>query len=339
MLQARESLKPWHTFGLDVYAHKIIPFYTEKELDFILASNPIKDEPWLVLGGGSNVLFLKDFEGTVLLNRIQGICMVKELPHEVWVKAGAGVAWNDLVTYTLSQNWGGIENLTLIPGCVGAAPMQNIGAYGVELKDVFDSLEAVEIETQKKVEFSAHDCQFGYRESFFKHAGKGRFIITSVTLRLSKFPVLKINYGDIQNTLNSMEIIQPTIQHISQAVASIRRSKLPDPKQLGNAGSFFKNPEIPENDALMLKEKYPLIPSFPGTQPGYIKISAAWLIEQCGFKGKKYGLCGSHEKQALVLVNYGGATGIEIYQLAKDIIKTVEDTFGITLNPEVNIIT
>jgi UDP-N-acetylmuramate dehydrogenase len=253
------------------------------------------------------------------------------------VKAGGGEVWHDLVLFCLQHNLGGIENLSLIPGTVGAAPLQNIGAYGVELKDVFEELEAVNLATGELHTFDKAACQFGYRESVFKHESRGQYIVASVTLRLRKEHQLNTSYGAIQTTLEEMQVQQPTIHDVSAAVCHIRRSKLPDPAQIGNAGSFFKNPEIPVLLYDVLKEKYPGMPAYPVSEAA-VKVPAGWLIEQCGWKGKVIENYGVHKNQALVLVNYGGAHGEKLLALARDIIQSVQEKFGITLQPEVNIL-
>lgn len=297
----------------------------------------------MILGGGSNVLFTKDFDGLVIKNSITGIQEIKKENRHVWIKVSAGVVWHQLVLWTLEHNYGGIENLSLIPGLAGAAPMQNIGAYGVEIKDVFQELEAIDLNTGELVTFNLSDCEFGYRESVFKSKFKGRFIISSLTLRLANlndpktvYP-LKMDYGDVKQTLNDMRVNEPTIQDVSKAIISIRSSKLPDPKELGNAGSFFKNPVISQQQFDELIHVNPLIPNYP-QKDGSIKLAAGWLIEQCGWKGKRVGNTGSHAKQALVLVNYGDATGNEVYQLALDIQSSVKQKFGVDIQPEVNLV-
>lgn len=338
-VQSNVSLRSFHTFGMDIKAESYAEILQPEDLDALLSLRQSDSKPMLVIGGGSNVLFQKDFSGLVVRNALKGISVVREEVHHIWIQAMAGESWHDLVMFAVNHNYGGIENLSLIPGCCGAAPMQNIGAYGVELKDVFESLTALDLRDGAVKTFHAEDCEFGYRESFFKKPEGKNFLILSITLRLTKtFHTYKTKYGDIQTTLSDMGVSELSVQAISDAVIKIRQSKLPDPKELGNAGSFFKNPEIPEPQFQSLKETYPLLPGYPGTRPGYIKVAAGWLIEQCGWKGKRVGNTGSHAKQSLVLVNYGGATGNEVAQLAKDIIHSVDQKFGIRLHPEVNII-
>ncbi len=330
------SLKPYHTFGLDVMANEFKEVHT---LDQIRdAIKHLRDKPFMILGGGSNVLFTGDYEGLILKNNIKGNEVVHETADHVFLKAFSGENWHELVLYCVHHKWGGIENLSLIPGTVGAAPMQNIGAYGVELEKVFISLEALNLETLELEEFHTEQCEFGYRESVFKRKLKGKYFIYSVTLRLDKEPVIHAEYGDIKTVLAEKGIDWNTarIADISEAVIQIRQSKLPDPKEIGNSGSFFKNPVVDVAHFNLLKTQFPDIRGFE--QYNGIKVPAAWLIEQCGWKGKRVGHTGSHAKQALVLVNYGGATGNEIWQLARDIIDSVFIKFAIKLEPEVNII-
>ncbi|WP_026462825.1 UDP-N-acetylmuramate dehydrogenase [Adhaeribacter aquaticus] len=331
------SLKDLNTFGLDVTAKQYASFSSVQELQVLLQLPELDKSNILILGGGSNVLFTQNFDGTVLQNKIEGITITEETGDFTLIEAGGGVLWHDLVLFSIENNLGGIENLSLIPGTVGAAPLQNIGAYGVELKDTFYSLEAVNIASGTVKRFKAEDCGFGYRESIFKKELKGQYIVTHVTLKLSKNPVFNTSYGAIKDTLISMNVQDLSLKAISEAVCSIRKSKLPDPKQIGNAGSFFKNPEISQEDFVQLKAQNPDIPSYPA--PGNkVKVPAGWLIERCGWKGKKLENYGVHKDQALVLVNYGGAHGHQIKALAHDIIASVKERFGITLTPEVNIL-
>lgn len=336
-IQQHIALKPYNTFGIDAFAREFVEVSTVEELEVLASTFNLASRNVLVLGGGSNVLLTKDFDGMVIKNAIKGITLEKEDGEHVWVKAMAGEVWHDFVLYCIDHGYAGVENLSLIPGCVGAAPMQNIGAYGTEIKDVFDSLDAISIDTAETVSFDREDCRFGYRESVFKHEAKGKYIIVSVTFRLSKQPALNISYGAIRQTLEHHHITHPTIKDVSNAVIEIRRSKLPDPKVLGNAGSFFKNPEIADAQFTALKEQYPELPGYPASA-GHTKVAAGWLIEQCGWKGKRVGNTGSHKDQALVLVNYGDASGDEIKALAYDIRHSVQEKFGITIDPEVNII-
>jgi UDP-N-acetylmuramate dehydrogenase len=336
-IQQNISLKPLNTFGIDASAKEFVDIQSREELEVLCCNFNLADRKVLVLGGGSNMLLTKDVDGMVIKISIKGIDVIQEDNDHVWIKAMAGEVWHDLVLWTISRGYGGLENLSLIPGCVGASPMQNIGAYGVEIKNTFVSLEAITIDGGEFREFDHNECKFGYRESIFKQEAKGKYIIVSVTFKLSKKPVLNLSYGAIQQTLAKHHIEHPTVKAVSDAVIEIRSSKLPDPKVLGNAGSFFKNPEIPNTQFELLKLQFPDIVGYPTTE-GYTKVAAGWMIEQCGWKGKVVGHTGSHKDQALVLVNYGGATGSEIWQLAMDIQASVQRKFGVTINPEVNII-
>lgn len=331
------SLKPYNTFGIEAIARYFTSFKNTSELEDLLSHKPQRVNHQLVLGGGSNILLTKNFDGIVLKNEIKGIDIVEETDEYVFVKAGAGENWHQFVLYCISRNLAGVENLSLIPGNVGASPMQNIGAYGVEIKDVFHSLEAMHIQDKKAVTFSNNDCAFGYRESVFKNKYKGQFIITSVTCRLNKHPHFNTSYGAIRQELEKMNIQDLSIQAISQAVIKIRSAKLPDWREVGNAGSFFKNPQVLNEKFYELKQINANMPSFP-VDGQHTKIPAGWLIEQCGWKGYRKGDAGCYPKQALVLVNYGRATGNEIYQLSEEIIQSVKEKFGIELEREVNII-
>jgi UDP-N-acetylmuramate dehydrogenase len=328
------SLKHLNTFGIDAKARYFARFRSLEELEQLISV--VKRDPLLILGGGSNVLFSKDVHGYVLKNEVSGIDIVKEDEDHVYVKAGAGENWHQLVLFCLEHNLAGMENLALIPGNVGASPMQNIGAYGVEVRDVFEHLEAFSIHDRKTVTFSNSDCEFGYRESVFKNRYKNQFVITHVTFRLNKHPVYHTSYGALNDELEKLG--RPVnIQSIADAVINIRRSKLPDPAVIGNAGSFFKNPIVSSAVYDQLKIQYPSIPCYP--QGGnMVKLAAGWLIEQAGWKGYREGDAGCHAKQALVLVNYGGASGIQIYQLSEKIRKSVMDKFGVELETEVNVI-
>lgn len=342
MLQEDISLKPFNTFGIDVNARYFAAFTDEIILEDILTSYP--DTPLFILGGGSNILFTKDFDGLVLKNEIRGFEELYEDDQYVYVKAGAGENWHQFVSYCISRNWAGLENLSLIPGNVGAAPIQNIGAYGVELQNVFHSLEAFHRKGKKMVTFTSGDCAFGYRESVFKKKFKDEFVLLTVTLKLRKHPFFHIDYGNLKQELDKMGVKELSIRAVSQAVINIRNSKLPDPRQLGNAGSFFKNPLIPALEYKTLKEKFPEIPSFV-SHDNFIKVPAGWLIEQCGpavpgasWKGYRKGDAGCYDKQALVLVNYGHAKGQDIYHLSEEIATSVKTKFGISLEREVNIV-
>lgn len=337
-IQQRVNLKSMNTFGVEAVARYFVNVQTKDQLKNILLHEDFKALPKFILGEGSNVLFTQDYPGLAIHNQIKGIQVLSEDEQYVFVKVGAGESWHQFVLYCLQHDYAGIENLSLIPGTVGAAPIQNIGAYGVELKDTFFELEAMHIATGETKIFTLEECQFGYRDSVFKNAFKNQYVILSVTLRLNKIPSFHIEYGPIQETLEAMHITQLTIQAISDAVVHIRQTKLPDPKQLGNAGSFFKNPIIEEAQYDQLKKSFPGLPSYVTQQRGYVKIPAAWLIEQCDFKGKRFGDVGVHEKHALVLVNYHQGTGKALLTLARNIQETVHRKFGVMLNPEVNFI-
>ena len=329
------SLLPFNTFGIEARTAHFTEVHSVDELREALR----RTEPRvLILGGGSNVLFTQDWPGTVIRNAIRGIEVVRRFKNRVWVRVGGGENWHGFVQWAVGQNFGGVENLSLIPGSVGAAPVQNIGAYGVELKDVFVGLEAVELSTGRLRYFSRPACRFGYRDSVFKQAEKGRYCITSVTLSLSTGRHrIHTGYGDISKTLADMGVTQADIADVSAAVIRIRSSKLPDPARIGNCGSFFKNPEVPRAIYEKIRQTRPAAPHYD-LPDGRVKIPAGWLIEQCGWKGKRVGNTGCHDKQALVLVNHGGATGAEVVALAHAIIESVEKTFGVRLEPEVNIL-
>jgi UDP-N-acetylmuramate dehydrogenase len=338
-MQIREniSLRPFNTFGIDATARYFTTFTSETELQEILESPLVIQRPPLVLGGGSNILLTKDLPNLVLKNEIGGIAVVGEDDEYIYLKAGAGVNWHQLVLYCVRNNFAGMENLSLIPGNVGASPMQNIGAYGVEIKDIFHQLEAYHIADKKEVTFSREECAFGYRESVFKRKYKGQFVITSVTYKLSKEPRFETSYGAIQQELEKMGVKELSIQAVSKAVINIRTSKLPNPEVVGNAGSFFKNPQVKISHFEQLREVYPSLPFFPFDE-NLVKVPAGWLIEQCGWKGVRRGDAGCYPKQALVLVNYGNASGEEIYQLSEEILKSVKEKFNIELEREVNVI-
>lgn len=331
------SLKPFNTFGIDASASYLEEVTSIEELKDLVKSPVFQENSRLILGGGSNLLLTQNFEGLVVKMNIKGIESVKEDANTIWIKAGAGVIWHEFVLYCVNHNYAGVENLSLIPGTVGAAPMQNIGAYGIEIKDVFDSLTALNIETQQLETFDLATCRFGYRESIFKHEARGKYIIVDVTFKLSKKASFHIEYGAIKDTLAEMGITELSIKAISDAVIHIRQSKLPDPKQIGNAGSFFKNPEISTEQFLKLKNEFPTIPSYPINETS-VKVPAGWLIEQAGWKGQRFGNVGVHTKQALVLVNYGGGKGNEIKELSEKIQVSVFEKFGIRLSAEVNFV-
>ncbi len=335
MIQESVSLKPYNTFGIDVNAKRFAQFSSIAELRDVLAE--LKGDQLLVIGGGSNLLLTKDFDGLVVRNQIKGIEVIKETDEHVWVRAGAGEVWHDFVVKCIQMGYGGVENLSLIPGNVGASPMQNIGAYGVEIKDVFDSLEAYHLKTGKLETFDADACDFGYRESVFKRSLKGEYIICSVTYRLDKNPTINTSYGAIKQELQALKVSNPTIKDVSQAVINIRSRKLPNPEVIGNAGSFFKNPVVDKDLFEEIKSDFEEVPNYPAPD-NKVKLAAGWLIEKAGWKGKHIGNYGVHKNQALVLVNYGGASGSEIYDLSESIINDVEAKFGIRLEREVNII-
>ncbi len=338
-IQENISLKHYNTFGIDAKARYFSHFSSTDEL-LELATNyqlPSTNHKLLVLGGGSNILFTKDFDGLILKNEIKGIKLVKEDETFYYVQASAGENWHGFVLHCISNNFAGVENLSLIPGNVGASPMQNIGAYGVEIRDVFQALEAFNIKEKTVVQFNAEDCAFGYRESVFKRKYKDAFVILNVTFCLRKQPVFNTSYGAIEQELDKMNIKELSIQAISQAVINIRSSKLPDPNVIGNAGSFFKNPTISNTAFAELKKLFPNIVGY-ATGEQQTKVAAGWLIEQCGWKGYRSGDAGCHAKQALVLVNYGNAAGEEVYNLSTKIIESVKGKFGIELEREVNII-
>lgn len=335
-VQQNVSLKAFNTFGIDKNAKFFCIVKFQEELIQALIWARTHHQAVLILGGGSNILLTRDFDGLVIKMEIGGISIVSENSSNIVVEVGAGEVWHELVVFALTKNWAGLENLSLIPGTVGASPMQNIGAYGVELKDIFQSLKALNRETLEIETFDSVSCKFGYRESVFKHELKDRYIITSVTFCLKKTPDFHVDYGAIQEVLKEKGEKELTIQAISDTVIQIRKSKLPDPKEIGNAGSFFKNPTISTNHYENLKSEYSSIPGFPSTEG--IKVPAGWLIEQAGWKGKRIGEVGVHSKQALVLVNFGKGTGEEISKLSQAIIKSVWDKFEIELSPEVNFV-
>ncbi|CDF78233.1 UDP-N-acetylenolpyruvoylglucosamine reductase (E C, partial [Formosa agariphila KMM 3901] len=330
------SLKPYNTFGIDVVAKHFVTISTLEDLKAVLEleSYPKK----LILGGGSNILLIKAVDALVILIRIKGISIISKTEDTVLVKANAGENWHEFVLWTLSQDFGGLENMSLIPGNVGTSPIQNIGAYGVELKDTFESCEAINLATKSITTFKKEECEFGYRNSIFKQHAKGQYIITSVTFKLTtKNHILHTNYGAITAELNARQITSPTIQDVSNAIIAIRQSKLPDPKKIGNSGSFFKNPVVDKAVYLHILNQFPDVPSYPVSET-QVKIPAGWLIEKAGFKGKRLGNYGVHKNQALVLVNYGGATGTEILRLSEIIQATIQRIFNISIESEVNIL-
>lgn len=330
------SLKPFNSFGIEAIAAYYSRVNTAAALEELLQEPIVQHQKILVLGGGSNLLFTKDVNGLVIHNQIRGIHIIHETNDTIYLKVMAGEPWHELVQYCVAKNWGGIENLSLIPGNTGAAPIQNIGAYGVEIKDVIHEVEAIQLSDGKKMNLSNTDCAFGYRDSIFKNELKHSCIITAVTIRLTKNPTFNTSYGAINTELEKMKVSTLSISAISQAVINIRSSKLPDPSIIGNAGSFFKNPIISKTQYLQLLKDFPTIPSYSSGEN--IKIPAGWLIEQCGWKGYRKGDAGCYDKQALVLVNYGNASGADIYELSTAIIQSVQTKFGIYLEREVNIL-
>ncbi len=331
------SLRALNTFGIEATARYFSVFSAVEALQEMAGDPKFAGVNKMILGGGSNVLFTGNFDGWVLKNNISGIEKIAEDEEHIYVKAGAGESWHRFVLHCIEKGYAGVENLSLIPGNTGASPMQNIGAYGVEIKDVFHELEAFDLQDKKVMKFSLADCAFGYRESIFKKKYKGRFVILSVTYRLNKHPRFNISYGAIEKELEAMGVTELSIRAISQAVINIRSSKLPDPAKIGNAGSFFKNPEVPQEKFDQLKAAFEQIAAYP-LESGRYKLAAGWLIEQCGWKGFREGDAGVHARQALVLVNYGHARGKEIYDLSRRILESVKEKFGVVLEREVNIV-
>jgi UDP-N-acetylmuramate dehydrogenase len=336
-IQQNIPLRQYNTLGIDAIARYFAAFTSVDALGELIEKNPVTGTSPLIVGGGSNILFKDHVNRLVLKNDIPGLDIIKEDTNHVYVKAGAGENWHGFVQFCLQHNWAGVENLSLIPGCVGASPMQNIGAYGVEIKEVFEQLEAYHLHDKKVHVFSATDCEFGYRESVFKGKYKGQYVILNVTYRLNKQPRFNTSYGAIEQELERMGVQQLSIQAVSQAVINIRTSKLPDPKKIGNAGSFFKNPSVAAVVYEQLKKEHPAIVGYSNAD-GTVKLAAGWLIEQSGWKGYRRGDAGVHDKQALVLVNHGHATGKDIYDLSEDVMKSVYEKFGVQLEREVNVV-
>ncbi|WP_417939731.1 UDP-N-acetylmuramate dehydrogenase [Flavobacterium sp. RS13.1] len=335
-IQSNFSLKNYNTFGIEASAKQFVAVHSIEELKTILSAN--KNEKKFILGGGSNMLLTKDIDALVIHIDLKGKKVIKEDDDFVWVESQAGEVWHDFVLYTIDNNFGGLENMSLIPGNVGTTPVQNIGAYGTEIKDTFVSCEAINIDTQEMKTFTNAECNFGYRESIFKNEVKDQYIITSVVFRLTKRNhKINTSYGDILAELAKNNISEPTLKDVSNAVIAIRKSKLPDPKELGNSGSFFKNPILLKSDFEQIHKKFPEM-KFYEVSETEVKVPAGWLIEQAGFKGKRFGDAGVHKNQALVLVNYGNATGQEILAVSKQVQKTVFETFGIHIEAEVNVI-
>lgn len=334
-VQQNVSLLPYNTFGIDTTAKQFITLTVKEQLQELTDDNTLPKEKHII-GGGSNILFTQDVQGLTILNQLKGIKLIEEDEEHVWLQVGSGEVWHELVLHAIENNWGGIENLSLIPGTVGAAPMQNIGAYGVEAKEVIENVTFWHWEKQEFITLQNEGCHFGYRDSVFKHELKGKVFITDVVFRLNKKHSFNTNYGAIQEELKKAGVEALSIKAISNAVIAIRSSKLPNPKEIGNAGSFFKNPVVPITQFEKLYQQHPGIPSYP-VDDDNVKVPAGWLIEQCNFKGIKKGNTGVHEKQALVLINRGGANGKEVWELSEQILQTVQDKFGITLEREVQI--
>lgn len=335
-IQSNFSLKNYNTFGIEAKAKQFVAVHSVAELKTILEEN--KNEKKFVLGGGSNMLLTKDIDALVIHIDLKGKKIIKEDEDFVWVESQAGETWQDFVLWTIDNNFGGLENMSLIPGNVGTTPVQNIGAYGTEIKDTFVSCEAINIESQEIKTFTNTECNFGYRESIFKNEVKDQYIITSVIYKLTKRNhKINTSYGDITAELAKNNVVAPTLKDVSNAVIAIRQSKLPDPKELGNSGSFFKNPILLKSDFEKIHQKFPEMKYYEVSETE-VKVPAGWLIEQAGFKGKRFGDAGVHKNQALVLVNYGNATGQEILAVSREVQKTVFETFGIHIEAEVNVI-
>jgi UDP-N-acetylmuramate dehydrogenase len=336
-IQENISLKSYNTMGIEARAKYFSTFSSPDELNELMDLSSMSKERKMILGGGSNILFTGNFDGWMLKNEITGIEEIKEDNNHVYVKTGAGENWHAFTQYCIAHNWAGVENLSLIPGNVGAGPMQNIGAYGVEIKDVFEELEAYSLADKKIYTFTLNDCGFDYRESIFKGKYRDQFIILTVTFRLNKTPRFKTTYGAIEQELRRMGIHELSIAAIAQAVINIRTSKLPDPEKIGNTGSFFKNPSVDREKYEALKKDFPAIVAYDNPD-GTVKLAAGWLIEQCGWKGFRKGDAGVHAHQALVLVNYGNAKGKEIFDLSEKILNSVKNTYDVQLEREVNIV-
>jgi len=340
MLQFRSDvdLQPYNTFHIPARARQFVRINSPEDFVELTGTNEFRDNRVLILGGGSNILLTADFDGLVVKNELKGTTVVGQDDDTVTVTVGSGEEWHGFVRYCVERDWGGVENLSLIPGTVGAAPMQNIGAYGVEIRETIVHVDAIDMTTGVPRRFSNKECAFGYRESIFKNALKGQYFISSVTLRLTRRNhVINISYGALKETLARQGVTSPGVLDVSEAVIAIRKSKLPDPAMIGNAGSFFKNPSVDAETLAFIRRQADHVPTFPG-EGGLTKVPAGWLIEQCGWKGVTLGNIGVHKYQALVLVNYGGGSGAEIWNLAMKIRESVKDKFGVTLQPEVNVI-
>lgn len=336
-IQTNYSLKSLNTFNLDVSTKQYVKLFSVSDAIELIVSGQLKEVSYFILGGGSNVLFTQDFNGLIIQVEFKGIEIIAETDQFIQIKVGAGEVWANLVEYSVNNNWGGIENLALIPGNAGASPIQNIGAYGTELKDVFISLNAINIETGKLKKFTNDQCQFDYRYSVFKGDLKGKYLISDITLELSKRPIVNLSYNALKKEFQNQDLTKLKIQDVYNKVVQVREAKLPDPKVFGNAGSFFKNPVISAAQLESLVLEHPELIYFPH-KPNQVKLAAAWLIDQCGWKGEKIGDAGVHKNQALVLVNYGNAKGAEIIALAENIKKSVIEKFGISLEFEINVI-
>lgn len=337
-LEEKKDLTPYNTLKLSALADYFLVITAADQIKEAIDFSLEKKLPIFVLGGGSNILISQDLRFLVLKNELKGIEVLKETRDSIYLKAASGEIWSALVYYAVSRNWGGIENLFYVPGSVGAAPVQNIGAYGVELKDVFESLQAMDLQTGEIKEFNLSDCRFGYRDSIFKNEAKSRYFILSITIKLSKQPQLKLDYGDIKAKLAEQKNETPSVKEVAEIIKEIRDAKLPNPAILANAGSFFKNPEVSTDFFEKLQLRFPEIKFFPGSSEDLIKIPAGWLIEKAGFKGKRYGEVGMYEKQALILVNYGGASAQDAIEYIRLIQAEVKKIFAINIEPEVNII-
>lgn len=335
-IQKNASLKEFNTFGIDKKAEFFIQVTSVQEVIQALKEAKKMNLPVFILGGGSNILLTRDIPGLVLKMCIKGFDILREDEKNVWVRVGAGEIWHDFVQRAIASDLAGVENLSLIPGTVGASPMQNIGAYGAEIQEVFDSLEAIDLQTFEKVIFDHSHCAFGYRESIFKNSAKNKYIITRVIFKLNKIPEFNISYGALQATLKEMGVEKLSLESVSKAVIQVRKSKLPDPAIIGNAGSFFKNPTIPISQFESLKKKYEQLPGYPNDNG--VKVPAAWLLEKAGWKGKTFGDIGVHKHQPLVLVNYGKGDGLAIKELSEQIQNDILEKFGIHLHPEVNFV-
>ena len=337
MIESDINLVSYNTFGVAAIAKHFSRIKTLEDLKEVLDKNKTLNEKLLILGGGSNVLFTQNPDVWVLKSELKGINKIDENENFIWVEVFGGEDWHTFVMNSLSQGWNGLENLSLIPGCVGASPIQNIGAYGVEIKDLISKVYAIDLKSGNELVFENEDCRFGYRNSIFKQELKGKLFIYKVIFKLMKSPEVNVSYRALKDELEKENISDPTPGDIANAVIKVRRSKLPDPAEIGNSGSFFKNPEVSIETFNPLKEKFENIPNYPAPE-GKIKLAAGWLIEKAGWKGYRTGNIGVHEKQALVLVNYGGGTGKEVFDLSEEIIKDVQSKFGITLVREVNIV-